>query len=76
MSCQSCKFSERIIAYRVDGDVPADKSTRMERRLCMWAEAHPERFLDAPQWLTRDLPVFAGHLIDEAPECPAWEIAP
>lgn len=76
MTCASCKFSQRIIAYRVDADTMDDHPTRVNARLCVWADMHPERFIDAPRWLTRDLPVLHGHLIEDAENCPAWEAAP
>jgi hypothetical protein len=35
--------------------------------LCTWAEAHPDRLLDAPRWISQ--PALASILIDPAEHC-------
>ncbi len=73
-SCETCRHRERAPAVC---DVPAYDTTinrPVNAYLCLWADAHPERFVDAPRWLTHTLPVIHGHLIDGLVDnCPAWQ---
>ena len=47
MACEHLTESGEAYAIGADG-----AETRITHHLCTWADEHPERFLDAPRWLS------------------------
>lgn len=48
-------------------DVESGEETTLVFPLCGWADAHPERLVDAPRWLVA--PALAGGLVHPERDC-------
>jgi hypothetical protein len=60
----ACKHLTTTEAFRIG---PDGKQTPEVGHLCVWADAHPDRFIDAPRWITN--PALASILIRPERDC-------
>lgn len=76
--CETC-IHRQPADDAVSVDPESGRETPILVYLCMWGDANPERFLDAPRWLTERQAVIYGWPLDSKDfgrDCPGYKRDP